>query len=181
MKSIVRVLSAALVIAAALVVASPAARPATAGSGYWMITADGHVHAFGAAHLGQPVGPARSDIEATPSGQGYWVLAEDGGLFTYGDARFFGRPAAPGRYVSLSATPTGGGYWVFTDTGQAFAYGDAARFGDMAGKPLNGPVLDSVATPSGRGYWMSAKPRARSGGLRGNGAKTAGNCSTNGG
>ena len=157
MQSLVRVALSLAVIVSALVFSSAPAQPAAAGSGYWMISANGQVYAFGAAaQLGQPLGGARSDIEATPTGGGYWVLAEDGAVFTYGDARYFGRPTVPGRYVSMSATPSGAGYWIFTDTGRALAFGDAAHHGDLNGIRLNGPVLDSVATPSGLGYWMVA-------------------------
>ncbi|HEV8628193.1 MAG TPA: NHL repeat-containing protein [Acidimicrobiia bacterium] len=136
---------------------TPPPSPVSTESGYWMISADGHIYGFGTAtNLGEPLGPARSDIEPTPSGRGYWVLAEDGGVFAYGDAESFGRPTVSGRYVSMSATPTGKGYWTFTDRGEVFAFGDAAFYGDLAAVRLNGPVVDSVATPSGRGYWMVA-------------------------
>jgi hypothetical protein len=163
MKSCLRLALVAVLTAGGLAASVPAPAPAgaatTAGSGYWMLTADGHVHGFGAAaRLGETLSAttARVDIEPTPSGNGYWVLAGDGGLFTFGDAGFFDRPTSTtsGRYVSMSATPSGRGYWIFTDRGNVFAYGDAVHYGGMGHVPLNGPVLDSVATPSGRGYWM---------------------------
>ena len=167
MKSCLRLALVAVLTAAGLVASTAglvASTPAPAGaaandSGYWMLTADGHVHGFGgAARLGETVSTttARVDIEPTPSGQGYWVLAGDGALYSFGDAGFFGRPTSTtsGRYVSMSATPSGRGYWVFTDRGVVFAYGDAVDYGGMGHVALNGPILDSVATPSGRGYWM---------------------------
>jgi hypothetical protein len=160
MQSCLRLVLVAILTAAGLIAAVPApAGAAGNGSGYWMLTADGHVHGFGgAARLGDTISATgnRVDIEPTPSGLGYWVLAADGGLFSFGDAGFFGRPASTtsGRYVSLSATPSGRGYWVFTDRGIVFAYGDAIDYGGMGHLALNGPILASVATPSGRGYWM---------------------------
>ncbi|HVW35643.1 MAG TPA: hypothetical protein VHL53_24135 [Acidimicrobiia bacterium] len=134
--------------------------------GYWMLTADGHVHAFGgAAFLGQPA-PLPSavkavDLEPTPSGQGYWVLDDSGRVRDYGDADVFGSVPAGllgtgEKAVSLSATPTGRGYWVFTSRGRAVPFGDAGFFGDASGLTLNRPIIGSVATPSGLGYYLFA-------------------------
>jgi hypothetical protein len=142
---------------------SPAgAGPAPSGrpSGYWMLTLDGRVHAFGgAAHLGAPPVsvPNHVDIEPTPTGNGYRILSSDGTVRAFGSATHLGDgpPLAPGEtYVSMSATPVGDGYWLFTSRGRVAALGSAVHHGDMAGIPLNAAVLDSVATPSGRGYWM---------------------------
>ena len=154
-----------------VVIAPPAAVAPMAVSddergGYWMLGADGAVHAFGAArHFGQPaaVGSGRSavDVEPTPAGRGYWVLDDSGLVTSYGDATAYGGvPAAvlrpDERPTSLSATPRGQGYWVFTNRGRAIAFGDARFLGDVSELALNGPVLDSVATPSGQGYYMVA-------------------------
>jgi hypothetical protein len=98
MKPFLRLALVAAVTAVGLVTsASAPARAAHDGSGYWMLTADGHVHGFGGAgRLGETVSAsaARVDIEPTPSGDGYWVLAGDGALFSFGDAGFFGRPTS---------------------------------------------------------------------------------------
>ena len=146
-------------------------------SGYWMLTADGHVHPFGdAAFLGQPYPlPASvraADLEPSPSGGGYWVVDETGQVRAYGDtwephlppsaqAQPFGSVAAgrlerSERAVSLSATPSGEGYWVFTTRGRVLPFGDAGFFGDVSAIPLNRPVIGSVATPSGLGYYLFA-------------------------
>jgi hypothetical protein len=120
------------------------------------------VHAFGdALNLGSPtvVGPvAAVDLEPTPSGNGYWVIDGRGRVHAYGDALHLGNLAiglVPGEGVSsLSGTPSGGGYWMFTSRGRVVAFGDAVGYGDLAATPLNGPVLDSIATASGHGYYM---------------------------
>ncbi|MCA1841897.1 MAG: hypothetical protein LC792_01650, partial [Actinobacteria bacterium] len=135
-------------------------------SGYWMVSADGVVYAFGdAVNAGGPhgsLGGARVvHLEPTPSGNGYWVLDDRGRVRPYGDAPAFGdvdrAVLANGEVpTTMAATPTGRGYWIFTNRGRALTFGDATFFGDMAKTPLNGPVLGSVATPSGRGYYMVA-------------------------
>ena len=135
-------------------------------TGYWMLTAAGQVHPFGAASFhGQPsplAGGVRAvDVEPTPSGAGYWVLDETGRIRDYGDATYFGSVASsrlsPGeRAVSLSATPTGNGYRVFTTRGRAVTFGDAGFFGDVSALALNQPITGSVATPTGRGYYLFA-------------------------
>jgi hypothetical protein len=146
-----------------LPIGPPPVRPS---SGYWMLTADGHVHPFGdAAFFGQPypmTGGARAvDLEPSPSGAGYWVVDDSGRVRAYGDAARYGSVPAgllqPGeRAVSLSATPTGEGYWVFTTRGRVVPFGDAGFFGDMSALHLNRPVIGSVATPSGQGYYLFA-------------------------
>jgi len=142
--------------------------PATP-AGYWMVTADGHVSAFGdavwygdAAAAVAPLmgrGVRVTKLEPTPSGHGYWIVDSAGHVFAFGDAPNLGGPAAgdlrPGeRVTSLSGTPHGQGYWVFTDHGRVFGYGDAAFLGDLSATPLNGPILGSMPTASGRGYYL---------------------------
>jgi hypothetical protein len=139
---------------------------AKARSGYWMVSAEGRVYAFGEApHHGEPraqLGNAAAvDLEPTKSGNGYWVLDDTGRVFNYGDARWFGnvnptRLVSGERATSLSRTVSGNGYWVFTSKGRVLTFGDAVSFGDVANVALNGPVLDSIATPSGKGYYMVA-------------------------
>ena len=137
----------------------------TPADGYWMLSADGSVYPFGGAvnlgdakpHLG---GRQAVDLEPTPDYGGYWIVDDSGRVFGFGNAKGnLGNVDAgalhPGEKVtSVSATPTGAGYWIFTSQGRVFAKGDATHFGDMAGKTLNGPVLDSIPTPTGRGYYM---------------------------
>jgi len=140
--------------------------PPPHASGYWMLTADGHVHPFGdAAFSGEPfplqAGARAVHLEPTPSGGGYWVLDDAGTVRNYGDADDHGTVPAGRldhneRAVSLSATPTGDGYWVFTTRGRVLPFGDAGFFGDVSGLALNQPVIGSVATPTGLGYYLFA-------------------------
>ena len=135
-------------------------------SGYWMLTADGHVQPFGSAGFyGQPyplrTGTRAVDLEPTATGNGYWVLDDAGQVRHYGDAVPYGsvpvnllnRDEQP---ISLSATPTGEGYWVFTTRGRVVPFGNAGFFGDTSALSLNRPVTGSVATPSGLGYFLFA-------------------------
>jgi hypothetical protein len=140
-----------------------------------MLGSDGVVYAFGdvetygdqaeavgqgASRSGAPVHSQSVDLAPTPSGDGYWILSSTGVVDAFGDAR--GRVAidkfptldSDEQTTSIAATPSGDGLWIFTSKGRVFTYGTAQDFGDMAGTPLNGPVLDAVPTPSGRGYYM---------------------------
>ncbi len=151
----------------ALVVASlPLLSPSAAsagithtGPGYWMLSGDGHVYAFGGAADIQPSNTSTSAVHLTPTptGNGYWVLSSWGGIFTAGDATDLGSPPplfGAEEFTTMAATPSGHGYWLFTNAGRVFRFGDAQFYGDMSGTTLNGPVLDAVATPSGKGYYM---------------------------
>ncbi len=59
--------------------------------------------------------------------------------------------------ISLSVDPDGEGYWLFTDRGRVIPVGHDEHYGDLDGIPLNGPVIDSVATASGEGYYLVAQ------------------------
>jgi hypothetical protein len=67
------------------------------GDGYWTVTHDGAVSAFGDAQYegggfspdvmaGEVVGIAGKGTD------GYWILADDGGVFAFGSAQYHGRP-----------------------------------------------------------------------------------------
>ena len=137
--------------------------PAERESGYWMLGADGDVHAFGDAvdrgGSARPRSTPAVDLEPTPTNDGYWIVDSRGVVSGIGDAPVLGSAGtlAGGEAVtSISATPSGRGYWLFTTLGRVFAFGDASHHGDLAGTALNGPVLDSIPTPSGRGYYLVA-------------------------
>ena len=133
--------------------------------GYWMVGADGKVYGFGQSQrfgdAGLTPGTQAVDLEPTPTGGGYWVVDDAGGVAAFGDAVYRGSPDSltirgDEKVTSLSSTQTGKGYWMFTNKGRVLTFGDATHVGDMAGKPLNAPVLDSIVTPSGKGYYMVA-------------------------
>jgi len=132
------------------------------GGGYWLVSADGGVFAFGDAgfhgsagslHLDQPV----VGVAATPDGLGYWLVAADGGVFAYGDAGFHG--SMGGRrldqpIVGMAATRSGDGYWLVGADGGVFAFGDADYRGSTGGQRLDQPIVGMAGT--GAGYWLVA-------------------------
>ena len=64
-----------------------------AGSGYWLVAADGGVFAYGDARFhgaGQIGGTAA--IAATPAGSGYWLIRHSGWIDPFGDAPQLGSP-----------------------------------------------------------------------------------------
>jgi uncharacterized delta-60 repeat protein len=138
--------------------------PAPPGpNGYWALGRDGTVHPFGEApaYGDASVSPGGDavDIAATPTGLGYLVLDSHGAVHAFGDAPLLGpvdaSPFAPGESVaSISVRPSGQGAWVFTNRGRVVPLGDAVSYGDLTALPLNGAIVDSVATPTGDGYFM---------------------------
>jgi hypothetical protein len=72
----------------------------TGGDGYWTVTSDGAVYAFGnAEHKGgantpdvtQP-GVEIIGIAGDGTTAGYWLYGSDGSIFAFGSAQFHGRP-----------------------------------------------------------------------------------------
>ena len=130
------------------------------GGGYYVLTADGGVHAFdGAPFFGQDqmFGLARA-IAVMPDGQGYSVLDGYGGIHHFGSATPLRR--FPGRYWlghdiarDIAITPTGGGYVVVDGFGGTHRGGDAP-----AGPAVWWPNVDiarSVAvTASNAGVYL---------------------------
>jgi len=119
-------------------------------AGYWILTSDGTVRAFGdaanfgsvrAADLKAPL----IGIEPTPTGEGYWLLASDGGIFTFGDAPFYGSTGSMHLnqpIVGMESTSSGGGYWLVARDGGIFTFGDASFRGSTGNLRLNSPVVD---------------------------------------
>jgi hypothetical protein len=67
------------------------------GEGYWTVTHDGAVGAFGdAQYAGGGFAPDVVTGEiigiAGKGNDGYWLFASDGGVLTFGSAEFYGRP-----------------------------------------------------------------------------------------
>jgi hypothetical protein len=72
----------------------------TGGEGYWTVTSDGAVYAFGDAvfrgganepDVTQP-GVEIIGIAGNGTKDGYWLYGSDGSIFSYGSAQFHGRP-----------------------------------------------------------------------------------------
>lgn len=73
------------------------------GRGYWCVTHDGAIYAYGdAVNKGQPFGAPEGKGNLQPGvvivgiaghgTDGYWLYASDGSVFAYGSAPFMGRP-----------------------------------------------------------------------------------------
>ncbi|MGO9558156.1 MAG: hypothetical protein ACLPYW_03600 [Acidimicrobiales bacterium] len=105
--------------------------------GYWLASADGAVHTFGAApwmgsmlnhHLRAPI----VGIASTPSGNGYWLVGADGEVYPFGGARSHGsllgkKLSKP--VVAIASGKGGRGYWLVTSAGEVFSFGDAHGYG----------------------------------------------------
>jgi hypothetical protein len=134
------------------------------GTGYWVVTGDGHVAGFGRALDYGDMGYIRLNapivgLAPTTDGEGYWLLGADGGIFSFGTAHFYGstgslRLNAP--VVAMAATPDSGGYWFVASDGGVFAYGDAPFFGSMGGTHLNSPIVGMAVDQATGGYWLVA-------------------------
>jgi len=136
----------------------------TKGHGYWIVTADGHVRPFGAAHFygdmsGRSLSAPIVAAARTPSGKGYWLVGSNGAVYSFGDAQFrgglLGHPLTS-PIVGMAATPKGMGYVLLGRDGGVFAFGDARFYGSTGGWRLRAPVLDMTMTSDGRGYWFVA-------------------------
>jgi hypothetical protein len=75
-----------------LPIVGAAAAPGTRG--YWVVTADGGVFAYGGAgffgsvpSLDVPLEALIAGVATTADGGGYWIVGTDGGVFAFGDAR----------------------------------------------------------------------------------------------
>jgi hypothetical protein len=72
----------------------------TGGEGYWTVTSDGAVGAFGdAEYKGGAFAPDVTQpgveiigIAGNGTKNGYWLYASDGSIFSFGTAQFHGRP-----------------------------------------------------------------------------------------
>ena len=167
-RTVLRVVAATFLAAAALVYGASVAGAATPAAGpqqgYWLMTTDGQVLGYGSAaasSLGplDPLAKPTVCMSSTTDGRGYWRLGSDGGVFTSGDAGFYGSTGAmqlDQPVVGMAPTPSGHGYWLVASDGGIFAFGDAGFYGSTGGMQLDQPVVGMASTPSGHGYWLAA-------------------------
>jgi subtilase family serine protease len=126
--------------------------------GYWLVTADGHVYAFGVPSYGSVASPNSPVVGIAGDRQtgGYWVVTAKGKVYAF---------HAPGRGSAHSASPivgiapdkAGSGYWLVSARGQVFAF-HAKSLGSVTnpGSKVVGIALDQQTG----GYWVvTAKGR----------------------
>jgi 1-phosphatidylinositol phosphodiesterase len=132
------------------------------GMGYYLLTRDKQISAFGDAQLQSDGGPdaqavsiAVKPTSTQPTGPGYWVLYSNGKVRAF-HANNHGQIEDGTNLVPVSivATPDGLGYWILADNGRIHNYGNAGAFGDRRDA---GQINSSMArTPGGDGYWILA-------------------------
>jgi hypothetical protein len=135
------------------------------GQGYWLVSGDGGIFAFGDAGFHGSVGGSALNnpivgMAPTRDGQGYWLVASDGGIFAFGDAAFDGSMGGTPLnqpIVSMAATADGQGYWLVARDGGIFTYGTANFEGSVGGSTLNQPIVGMASTGDSHGYWLVAR------------------------
>ena len=137
--------------------------PSSDDGGYFMVSSDGGVFAFGDARFAGSCpgigGCSGSAVAVMPdhSGNGYWVVTSSGNIYTFGDAPYFGAPGR-GTVTSAVATPDGKGYWILLADGEVLNYGDAPSLGSPPSADFNGfdPAATIFATADNQGYWVAS-------------------------
>lgn len=123
------------------------------GRGYWILTSDGRLHAFGdATPAGRDLLPDRvAAVAAGPHG-GLWVGTHDGVVLGVGGAPPGRLRRAPGRrLVRLAALPDGSGCLALDATGVVERTSD----GELVGiAPVHHRAADLAVV--GRGAWVLA-------------------------
>lgn len=105
----------------------------TDGKGYWILTQNGHVYAFGDA---TNFGSVSQSITAVgmavlPSGQGAYVLGQHGTVYPLGQAVSYGNAPHGTDAVSMVPTSDGQGYWILGQHGTTYHFGDAPSLGSV--------------------------------------------------
>ena len=150
----------------ALLAASPEKiNRGTKGHGYWIVTADGQVRAYGAARfygdLARPRARRRrsSPRRARPTARATGSPAPTARCTrsaTRGTAAVCRAGSSTRRSSAWPRSPKGMGYILLGRDGGVFAFGDAHFYGSTGGMHLNAPVLDMTMTADGHGYWFVA-------------------------
>lgn len=122
--------------------------PTPSYQGYWILTQNGSVYAFGnaTAFPNAPSGITAVSMAATPSGQGAYVLANNGTVYPLGNATNYGNAPSGVTASSLATTPDGLGYWILGVNGTVYAFGDAQNYGN-ASIPTTAPNTSPTSTP----------------------------------
>jgi 1-phosphatidylinositol phosphodiesterase len=152
------------------ITASPQAVSAIAatpsGLGYYLVTRDKQIYAFGDAQQQGDGGPdaqavsiAAKPSTTKPAGTGYWVLYSNGKVRAF-NANNQGQIEEDTNLepVSIVATPDGRGYWILASNGRIHNFGNAVHFGDR--RDADQANTSMTRTPNGGGYWLLASSGA---------------------
>jgi hypothetical protein len=127
--------------------------PSADGRGYFMVSSDGGVFAFGDAHFAGSCpgigGCQGSAVAVIPdaSGRGYWIATNNGNVYSFGDAPYLGAPGIQSSPVTSAVrTPDGAGYWILLADGTVYNYGDAEYLGGASGLGGLNPAAAIYAT-----------------------------------
>ena len=106
------------------------------GSGYYILSPQGGVYAYGGAPFygsaaGAPYfeGETAAALVVNHFGTGYWILSKSGGVYAYGGAGYYGAPAGQSYFdgetaVGMISSADGAGYTILSASGGVYAYGD---------------------------------------------------------
>jgi len=143
---------------------------AARGTGYHLVTADGHVFSIGAVSRGEDTGHRHAAPVvgiATGVRDGYWIAHSDGIVTAFGERSFRTRPLPLGTYVAgIASPPTGRGFWLVDSDGTVRAFG-LPSYGDLRGRLGPTRIVAITAAREG-GYWITTTDGAVHGfGVRG--------------
>jgi F5/8 type C domain/Bacterial Ig-like domain (group 3) len=132
--------------------------------GYWLVTRNGQVYAWGGAQaLGNAATSASTGpvvgMAGTQTAHGYWVVTATGTVMAFGDAKFYGDLPDLNLHVSdivaIAPTTDGKGYYLVGADGGFFTFGDAKFHGSIPGIHIHvKDIVGMVATPGGAGYLL---------------------------
>lgn len=131
-----------------------------AGTGYWLLGADGHIYPFGSVSFHGSLGSLHLNERVaaiTTVGAGtYGVVTEHGGVVTFGGAPFYGstgglRPES-GAVIAIASYHDGEGYWLLSSGGELYAFGDAPEY--QTPLLIGRAVVGAAGQPGRHGLWV---------------------------
>ena len=141
------------------------------GGGYYLVSEDGGVFAFGDARYYGTCATAKScgapavAIVTDASGRGYWLLLANAQMVPFGDAARVSDgdcqdQAAQDHTPAVAAAPTidGYGYWVVLQDGTTCAEGDAVSQGiweSQGPTDAANPAVAIITDKEGQGAWLA--------------------------
>src|SRR6185437_6422862 len=121
--------------------------------GYWLVSANGHVHAFHAPSHGSFTNPGSRVVGiAAAHNNGYWVVTAKGRVKGFGIASkgSVGHPSSS--IAGIAPDKSGNGYWLVSSNGHVYAFGGAKNHG---GAINQGRIVGIALDPQTGGYWIA--------------------------